>query len=402
MKFVLLLTRSLAFPVSARRPEPGTASTLSKTKAIGAEQSNGKLQPDKSCYISATSVRTGTKMTAMRMRKSYIMLLLTALLCSCGGKELKETAPSGETSTAQELMEQLWTTTSPIRSDTIRTMLFGSIQQWADACSHTIFKQYLNASAAVAATYEKHEPIYTVYRYAFDHVLNQVKTASPEPGTAFIWLLYNMGYVVKTPSGCFGIDLCHRYAEQFVPYLDFLCITHNHQDHYNKALIAAMQREGKPVLSNYLTDGPYTAETTADYQIGSFRIHCFVTNHNNGPKNIPVTVFQVACGEDADGLVVMHSGDSNFRPEQFDVTERIDVYIPRYAPNELSENNVIGKIFVPEYVLLSHVLELTHADPADSRWTLEQGLVRASKLNCERCYLPFWGEKLTWKNHKLE
>lgn len=338
----------------------------------------------------------------MKIRKSYMTLMLSALLCSCGGKEFTYTAPPPETNPAPELMERLWTTTSPLQPDAARTTLFGSIQQWADACSHTIFKQYLTASAAVAATYEKHEPAYAAYGHAFDRVLEQVKTTTPEPDSGVIWLLYNMGYVVKTPSGCFGIDLCHRYAEQLAPYLDFLCITHNHQDHYDKALIAAMQRDGKPVLSNYLAAGPYTATTTADYRIGSFRIHSFVTNHNNGSTNIPVTVFQVMCGEDADGLVLMHSGDSNFRPDQFEVTERIDIYIPRYAPNELTENNVIGKVFTPRYVLLSHVLELTHADPADSRWTLEQGLLRASKLDCERSYMPFWGEKLTWKNQKLE
>ena len=99
--------------------------------------------------------------------------------------------------------------------------------------------------------------------------------------------------------------------------------------------------------------------------------------------------------------MLLHSGDSNFTADQFDVTLPVDVYIPRYAPNELTENNVIGKLFTPKYVLLSHILELSHTDPDSSRWTLEQGLARAAQLDCEETHMPFWGEKMVWKNGKL-
>lgn len=70
-----------------------------------------------------------------------------------------------------------------------------------------------------------------------------------------------MGYVVKTPSGCFAIDISHRWAKELAPYIDFLCVTHKHSDHYSNDLIQAMFDLGKPVLSNYLKDTtyPYTA-----------------------------------------------------------------------------------------------------------------------------------------------
>lgn len=101
--------------------------------------------------------------------------------------------------------------------------------------------------------------------------------------------------------------------------------------------------------------------------------------------------------------MLLHSGDSNFLADEFNgkVSAGIDVYIPRYAPNALTENNVIGAVFNPDYVLLSHILELSHADVESSRWTLEQGLERASKLDCEHSYMPFWGEKMVWKDNKL-
>ena len=164
-----------------------------------------------------------------------------------------------------------------------------------------------------------------------------------------------------------------------------------------------MLEAGKPVVTNYLEEPgyAYTSTTAADYTIGNFVLHTFITNHNNGSTNVPVTVFQIDCGEDTGHFVLLHSGDSNFTADQFNVTEEIDVYIPRYAPNELTENNVIGKLFTPKYVLLSHILELSHTDPDSSRWTLEQGLARAAQLDCEETHMPFWGEKMVWKNGKL-
>ncbi len=140
-----------------------------------------------------------------------------------------------------------------------------------------------------------------------------------------------------------------------------------------------------------------------DYVIGGFKIHSFITNHNNdAKKNVPVTVFQIDCGQDSGGFTLMHSGDSNYIASQYDVTSYIDVFIPRYAPNELAENNVIGKVCKPEYVLLSHILELSHTDPDASRWTLQQGLSRAVLLDCEKSYMPFWGERLVWKDGALK
>ena len=78
--------------------------------------------------------------------------------------------------------------------------------------------------------------------------------------------------------------------------------------------------------------------------------------------------------------------------------------IPRYAPNALTENNIIGTgagQTKPDYVLLSHILELSHVSEEESRWSLNSALERAARLNCENSVVPFWGEKLVWKDGKL-
>lgn len=281
---------------------------------------------------------------------------------------------------------------------------FDALQGYADACSSATFSSFLKSDGPLLDSFVKYEDILACYDAAFDRVIGGLRDERPAAGEVHLWLLYNMGYLVQTSSGCFAVDVFHRRAAELEPYLDFYCITHVHQDHKWQPLIDAMLAAGKPVVSNFLQPRPgypYTSETTEDYTIGGFALHTFVTDHNNGATNVPVTVFQIDCGADTGHFVVMHSGDSNFRPEQFDVTADIDVYIPRYAPNELTENNVIGKVFEPKYVLLSHILELSHADPSSSRWTLRQGLARAALLDCGDCRMPFWGDKMVWKNDKL-
>ncbi len=295
------------------------------------------------------------------MKKIVLLLFIFTLFCSCGKSEKDPGAPplpGGETLTEQQkegqaLAEMLWTTT-PLQSQPWaeeRSGVLERLQTLADKCSSVYFDNYLKGIDQTAENQEKHDVLLSYYRYAFDKVLDGIRNEKVENGTACIWMLYNMGYVVKTPSGCFGIDIMHRWAEKLVPYLDFLCITHNHQDHYD------------------------------------------------------VTVFCINCGNDSGNFTLMHTGDSNYKTAQYtNILGRVNVLIPRYAPNALTENNIIGEKneqTSPDYVLLSHILELTHASVEKSRWSLPMALERASKINCKQTYVPMWGEKLVWKNGKL-
>ncbi len=326
------------------------------------------------------------------------------VLAACSEGSEGAHVPQAQPSRAPETLARVWAAPLSGAGSKAREEAFDILQAYADVCSSTTFSSFLTSEGALLDSFVKYEDILACYDAAFDRVLEGLRHDRPEAGTVHLWLLYNMGYLVRTPSGCFGIDIFHRRAAELEPYIDFYCITHVHRDHKWQPLIDAMLTAGKPVISNFLQPRPgyaYTSTATKDYTIGRFILHTFVTNHNNGSTNVPVTVFQVDCGEDTGHFTVMHSGDSNFRPEQFDVTADIDVYIPRYAPNELTENNVIGKLFAPKYVLLSHILELSHADPASSRWTLRQGLTRAALLDCDDSRMPFWGDKMIWENTKL-
>lgn len=335
------------------------------------------------------------------------LFFLTAGACGAKSDEPVDDKPQEDTWLQFGLWDAVWNTSPADRNLDQRRIYFTEIQNLADGCSNTVFKKYMMADPTLARSLEKSYPILRGYDLAFQRVLDGVVNDKVADGEVAVWHLYNMGYVVKTSTGTFAIDIYHRRAEEFAPYIDFYAITHKHTDHKSEELAQKMTVLGKPVLANFTIDGcsqNYISDVVRDYEIGSFKIHTFITNHNNSSTNVPITVFKIDLGAKADHCILMHSGDSNFRPEQFATVhgDNIDIYIPRYAQTEVGENAVIGKVITPSYALLSHILELYHESVEHSRWPLEYGLTRAAKLDCSNSYMPFWGDKMVWKNKELK
>jgi hypothetical protein len=345
-----------------------------------------------------------------RIRLHILLFTLTVLSAAACKSDDIPVVQGKKQNEAIEWMDRLWKT-SPFPISLERQTIFAKIQDYADQCPAAYFKNYLNSPDNACEAMEKSDSILSCYRYAFDRVLDELKSEQVEKGTVVIWMLYNMGYIVKTSSACFGIDIYHRWGEKLASCLDFLCITHEHQDHYNIHLMQSMFEMNKPVLSNFFkkeTNYKYTSTNNNQYVIGNCSIKTAITNHNEtaAGKNF-VTVFHINCGADTENFTLLHVGDSNFRPEQYiSIQGTVDLLIPRYSPepHPLAENNIIGigsGQVLPGYVLLSHILELSHDGVEGSRWPLDMALERASKINCEKSYVPFWGEKLVWKNKIL-
>lgn len=345
-------------------------------------------------------------------RKYWLALLLACMLFSCQNDEnekteakTKDTGPTPEMVEARNVANALWSTTSlnlPVGQK--RLEAFDKIQSMADVYTAGAFEGYLKSFDSSAELMERHDAILALYRLAFDRVINDLKSTKVENGTTYIWQLYNMGYIIKTPSACFGIDISHRWAKKLAPYLDFLCLTHNHRDHYSTSLIDAMKSAGKPVYSNFV-EGGYTSAKEASYTFNDIKIRVSITDHNNSKLFNFVSVFSIDCGDDSGNFRLMHVGDSNYKPEQYtNIMDKVNVLIVRYAPNALTENNILGEgkgQIQPDYILLSHILELAHENEQLSRWSLKSALKRAAKLHCANTIVPFWGEKLVWKNGKL-
>ena len=295
--------------------------------------------------------------------------------------------------------------TSPFLLDDKRLMFLNKFETYSDNLDHLTFREYLSKSDEEAVNMENTIPIIYFYREAFDKVLYELENTVVEKESAVVWLLYNMGFIVKTPSGSFGVDIDHRWAEQFAPYLDFLCITHNHSDHYNAELIEAMDKQGKPVLSNFhKEDGKYVSTTPTSYKIGNFTIHTDISDHLANPE-LPnfVTLFRIECGDDAGNFSMLHCGDSGFNPKHFtNVQGPVNMVVLRWgAPRE---NNILGTgegQVKPDYAVLSHLIELRHKPYPYGQASITKTLEHLPTVECENTILPFWGEKLIWKNGEM-
>lgn len=336
-----------------------------------------------------------------------LIILVATLVAACKGTA-SEPDNIANTWPDKEEWDQMWYT-SPLADNGLypRNNIYRKIQDLADKCTDVVFKKYTAADSNLGNSLQLTYPILGGYDYAFTKVLEGVKNITPAKGEVYIWHLYNMGYVVKSCLGTFAIDIYHRRAEELAPYLDFYAITHKHTDHKWIPLAQKLGKAGVPVLANFAIDGcssAYITTQTRDYEIKGHRIHSFITNHNNSASNVDITVFKIDFGADCGNFVLVHSGDSNFRPEQFESVKgaRVDLYIPRYAQDPQAENNIIGKIFTPGYVMLSHILELGHADVGSSRWPIEYGQKRVATLDCPNTLLPFWGDLFRWKDGMLQ
>jgi len=296
--------------------------------------------------------------------------------------------------------------TNPLVLDKERISLLKTIETYSDPYSDVLFKEYLKKSESEAEELEHKEPILYAYRLAFEKVLQEVKTTKVKKGTASIWLLYNMGFVIKTPSGCFGIDVEHRLADQLAPYLDFLYITHNHGDHANQKLMAAMKQLGKPIVTNFdIENSPYFSSTATSYKIGNFTLRTDISDHLRSP-DLPnfVSVVRVDCGEDTGNFSLLHCGDSGFDPKRFkNVDGPVDLVVLRWGATR--ENDILGLgegQVQTKYAFLSHLIEMRHKPYPKGQASITQTLKHLPNVACENTILPFWGEQLIWKDGELK
>lgn len=296
--------------------------------------------------------------------------------------------------------------TSPLVLDDKRLALLYELETYSDRINPSIFRDYRLGSDDVSIDMEHSVPILYCYRNAFDKILYELENTEVEYGTAAVWLLYNMGYIVKTPSGTYGVDIYHRWSEKLEPYLDFLAVTHNHGDHADLKLMDAMVAKGKPVLSNfYAKGGSFTSKVPSTYTIGNFTIKTDLTDHLR-QTSLPddfVTVFRIESGSDASNFSMLHCGDSGFRSSQYkNVEGPLDLAVLRWgAPRE---NDILGTgsgQVQTNYAVLSHLIELGHDQYPNGQASITQTLKHLPNVNCENTILPFWGEKMIWKNGGL-
>lgn len=321
------------------------------------------------------------------MKKNILWVILLTLVV-CYGKSRSQAPLRPMSDPVDTLTDILWNRTScrNLVPERVKAMEF--MQQIADSCSNTYFNTYYRCTDMQECARMEESGILRFHKKAFDKIYNEIPETKVKKGTVVIWQLYNMGYIVKTATHCFGIDIKHKYGDCLAGYMDFLLITHKHGDHYTDSLIEAMERSNKPVISNFV-DNDYKIEAPRTIVWDDMEITASLADHN---KKLPdfVVTYQIDCGKSADGYTIFHSGDT-YNADQLNPTRPVDLFIPHLAVG-LDMFKAVEKIN-PETVFMSHILELGH--PVDKwRWSYQYGIDRCRELKRKNVYLPVWGEKM--------
>ena len=247
------------------------------------------------------------------------------------------------------------------------------------------------------------QPAFFWYDAAFEKVLREVREETVAPGELRLWLVYNMGYVVKTPMHCFSIDLHHRRAAELVPYLEFALVTHNHVDHYTCDFLEKMDSSVKKVYSAFWPScGGYSKEPERELRLADdLTVMAGESDHN---RQLPrfTTPFEIVCKTGNDTCVIFHSGDSCDAKQLHPRSERVNFHIVHPCVG-LDVRESARDTVKPDVTLISHLLELHH--PFDKwRWSFAVGYKEAEKVRSvgKNAYVPMWGEKIVWNSKPNE
>lgn len=230
-------------------------------------------------------------------------------------------------------------------------------------------------------------------RQSFDKVHKEIRTTKVKEGSVAVWLLYNMGYIVKTPTTTFGIDIYSKYVDKLIDLIDFGMITHAHGDHCTKGFTQGMSAAGKPILAGFdIKDVNVTKVVDGGiYKMGDVTIRVTIGDHNKRLRNY-VASYEVDCGDNTNNTVIYHTGDSN-NYKQLNPQKSVDIFMPHMAVGL----NIQGAIdnFKPRHVFLSHLQELGHSIEK-WRWTFHDALKLKDKLQHDHIWIPCWGEKIVY------
>ena len=275
-----------------------------------------------------------------------------------------------------------------------RARLFDRMQILADRTTKEEFDRF-DCDVKI----KTNNPLLRFYDITLDHIKEDIPKTAVAPGKVAIWYLYNIGFIIKTPTVCFGVDIHHRRAKELAGLLDFLVVTHNHNDHYNLPLMYELARKRKPVVSNFFPNAYYTKATEYTHNISGVTIHCGEADHNKVLQKFTMPM-EIICPTGDKNFVFFTSGDCFSELFLHRKSENIDLYAvhpfcgmkPQYAAKKLA----------PAMTFIVHLHEMGH-DVNRWRWTVDNGrsvqeVFRQENLNS---YLPAWGEKFIWNGEKI-
>ena len=269
------------------------------------------------------------------------------------------------------------------------------LQREIDAVPVKMFSAYLRGETW-AASGVKTYPAMARLHATLPRVMQEAKTAVVVDKPA-VWLVYNMGVIVKTKRSLFSIDLCHALAHEFASELDFAVITHNHMDHYTRRFYQEMDyRLHKTVITNFADNYGAAfngrqcgfARGEKEFNLGDVKIRTYESDHNKYLRGFTMPV-EIDCG----GFTIFHVGDTanvtDLHPFR---TPDLWIHHPRCSKRETGPGAAHLR---PKLTVVAHLHEMQHPCGA-SRWTFADG--EEAKADSEKvgvpAVVPFWGDRI--------
>lgn len=233
--------------------------------------------------------------------------------------------------------------------------------------------------------HERRRPGMALLGMACDRVVEQVRSVEVRSGM-LAWHSYNMGFVIKTPRACIGIDLLCAGSLELADVLDALVITHPHDDHLDRELVNAMVARGRSVISMFEERGTVVRSPCripiAPGVEGRFGIGDHLYFKPDQCNDMLLCLLDAG----ADGSFY-HTGDNSnagkvmgdFVPDA--MTFHVQVCLDTSA--------ALQRV-APRLAIGAHVLELGHP-PDQWRWRYQTAIDELSCVPPDQASVPIWG-----------
>ncbi|MGA3288166.1 MAG: T9SS type A sorting domain-containing protein [Bacteroidota bacterium] len=208
------------------------------------------------------------------------------------------------------------------------------------------------------------QSVFNLYTSMMEKVKTEIQTQVVTG--ASIWLMYNDGYIVKTPEIVFAFDLIGGYSGwhthlplELIDQIKVLFISHNHSDHVDTAVIHRVIANGGFVVvpAENSDIGNISMAGNDELTLQGLHIKAYIGLHS-----APVRMYEVTCPR---GLKVMHTGD-NQTSETLPEVSNLDVLFLNAWVNEAGwEPASVGMCnsmikLNPKIMIPGHVQELAH------------------------------------------
>jgi glyoxylase-like metal-dependent hydrolase (beta-lactamase superfamily II) len=255
-------------------------------------------------------------------------------------------------------------------------------------------------------------PVRAAFAARMARALAQVQAAKVDNGLA-VWVLYNMGVIVRTPTVTIGFDLVRGrmgisddVMRQFVDQCDVLFISHAHGDHADDWVRDQFLSQGKPVVAP-LSVWPEDARLTRLVRQPQLRQPLAV---QGGRRTLDVVAYPGHQGDEEnnvygvytpEALGVMHTGDQA-NDDDFAWIDRIKEapgWVGVLIANCWSFNiaRVVGGV-KPRLVLPGHHLEMDHESSWRQTYAQTYGRYDGTNTNHggHKGYLKYPMSALAW------